>query len=432
MLSQLDPYLTWHVAGLLLAAAGLLGIAVSALSSMHRTHHATRIWRLESNLVQMRLERARLLNLQEERQLVHNWNGLRMFHVSAKTREAQGTWSLRLEPHDGKPVPPFLAGQYLTVSVQLPGETQRITRCYTISSDQEQLDHYRITVKRITIDDNATPPVEGRVSSYLTRDVQPGSILHLKPPAGHFTIDMNHNRPLVLIAGGIGITPQLAKLYQLRAAPDEREVWLFLGFRNGREHPFKEEMTQLLQEMQRLRIHICYSQPDEADEKGRDYHEKGRLSTDVLRGILPSNNFEFHICGPGAMMQQMTDGLKAWGVPNEHTHFEAFGPSSVRKVAPTGPQKTEPGKEAKSWKVTFAHSNKTVIWNADTGGSLLELAEQNGIAIESGCRSGSCGTCDIAIKSGTISNIQTPDKGEEAPNCLACVSLPHTDLEVDA
>ncbi|MBF0590278.1 MAG: 2Fe-2S iron-sulfur cluster binding domain-containing protein, partial [Magnetococcales bacterium] len=81
--------------------------------------------------------------------------------------------------------------------------------------------------------------------------------------------------------------------------------------------------------------------------------------------------------------------------------------------------------------ITFSHSEKELTWNAETG-SLLELAEQNQVAMESGCRAGSCGACEVAIKSGTISNIRDPGKAEESQSCLACVSIPSSDLVLDA
>jgi hypothetical protein len=163
--------------------------------------------------------------------------------------------------------------------------------------------------------------------------------------------------------------------------------------------------------------------------KGRDYQHEGRVSIEIIKEILPSSNFEYYLCGNGAFMKSITDGLEAWGVPENDVHYEAFGPATVKKKAPE-PTPVETNFLSKV-QVTFKRSNKTVPW-LNEAGNLLDLAEANGIRIEAGCRAGSCGSCVIAIKSGTVTYLNKPDSEPEPGTCLTCICRPSSNLELDA
>jgi ferredoxin len=173
-------------------------------------------------------------------------------------------------------------------------------------------------------------------------------------------------------------------------------------------------------------LHLCYSQPSEADRAAAVFQHAERVSIDLLKRVLPSNAFEFYLCGPAQMMSDLVEGLRQWGVADDRIFFEAFGPATVRKPA------LETGSTTRvAVKIQFSRSNKSCAWNADAG-SLLDFAQQNGVAIEAGCRAGNCGTCLVALKSGEITYLREPSIPVEAGSCLACVAVPKTGLTLDA
>ena len=199
--------------------------------------------------------------------------------------------------------------------------------------------------------------------------------------------------------------------------------------RNQREHIHKAELEKLAAEHENIHLHVCYSRPSPGEVKGKDYQHEGRVSIELLKELLPSNNFEYYLCGNGAFMKSITDGLEAWGVPEKDVHFEAFGPATVKKktVAPTASETVHLAK----LEVTFSRTGKTVRWEPSAG-NLLDFARSQNVKIDSGCCAGSCGSCSVAIKSGTVDYITPPTSTPEAGTCLACVCRPKGNLVIDA
>jgi hypothetical protein len=132
------------------------------------------------------------------------------------------------------------------------------------------------------------------------------------------------------------------------------------------------------------------------------------------------------------MMESLVTALDEWGVSDAHIHFEAFGPASIKRRQPeTAATTSEQAAPATDITVTFAKSGKQAQWSAQSG-SLLEFAESQGIAVDSGCRAGGCGTCQTTIKSGEVSYRQSPDFDPEPGSCLMCVCTPKTNVTLEA
>jgi uncharacterized protein len=410
--------------------AGLLGIiflqgALFIISSVRRVFYERREREFNRRKLELQIAAAKL-QCEELEQKKLSWSGYRKFVVTKKVKECEDVYSFYLSAHDHKPLPSFKPGQYITFNINIPGMAKSLVRCYSLS-DCPRSDYYRVTIKR------ALPPAEakdaplGLVSSFFCDKVQEGQILDVKAPAGSFFLDLAQERPIVLIAGGVGVTPMLSMLNALVEKRSRREVWFFFGLRNGAEHLEKERLAAVAREFENVRVQICYSRPDPKDVPGQDYHHAERVTVDLFRRLLPSNNYDFYICGPGAMMKSITDDLKAWGVPEKNIFFEAFGPATVKKAAPAVPIVAN----AAAMQVTFSRSGKIVKW--DGSGSLLDLAEANGLQIEAGCRAGNCGSCAIAIKSGTVELLAEHHGATmEEGSCLACISRPKCDLVVEA
>ena len=190
-------------------------------------------------------------------------------------------------------------------------------------------------------------------------------------------------------------------------------------------------MSGLAAENKNVRIHVCHSKPMESDVKGRDYHHEGRVTVDLLKQLLPSSNYEYYLCGPGSLMESVTEDLRTWGVPENRVHFEAFGPASVKRAATPEAKVAVTFAPFGGLEVTFAKSGQKAVW-AGEGRSLLDLADETGISIDAGCRAGNCGSCLVAIKSGKVEYIGKHGAAVEEGSCLACICRPTTALVLDA
>ncbi len=361
------------------------------------------------------------------------WTGFRSFKVARKVVEdADGAiCSYYLAPEDDQPLPAFLPGQFLTFRFDVPtaaGGNEQIIRCYSLS-DAPRPDHYRVSVKRVPPPAGSQLP-PGRSSNFLHDQVAAGSVLQVRAPGGHFHIERS-DAPVVLIAGGIGITPMLSMLYWCLAEQPGREVWLFYGVRNSREAIMKAQLEALAAAHPNIQLQLCFSNPLPEDVAGRDSHQSGRVDVALLRRLLPLKPYHFYICGPTPMMESLVHGLEDWGVPDGRIHFEAFGPASIKRKNAAAPARDDAAGSGSDIVVTFAKSGKTLAWQPASG-SLLEFAESNGIAVDSGCRAGGCGTCQTTIRSGEIAYAQPPDFDPEPGCCLLCVCKPKTSVTLEA
>jgi ferredoxin-NADP reductase len=404
--------------------------------------YAATLWlgtlqRLNFQRQQRSLERERLrfaikaakIQCKEAEQIKDVWSGYRKFQVVKKERECDGVESFYLAAHDGRALPPFKPGQYLTFQLNVPGADKPVVRCYSLSDSPVRKDYYRVTIKNVCAAPDQPESKPGVASCHFCDRIQMGEILDVKAPNGHFFLDMSEESPVVLISGGVGITPMLSMLNAVIESGSKREVWFFHGARSSADHIQKAHVEKAAAEHDNVRLHICYSRPEPADVLGRDYQHAGRLTIDLLKQVLPSNNYDYFLCGPGPMMTGVTDGLAAWGVPKKSVHFEAFGPATVKEKTPM-PTASETSM-LKRLRVTFGRSNKTVQWNPESS-SLLDFAEANGIRIESGCRAGSCGSCLVAVKSGEVDYVVPPEALPEDRSCLTCICKPKGDLVLDA
>ncbi len=363
----------------------------------------------------------------------HAWNSYRKFELVKKVVEAKDTCSFYLAPHDRRPLPPFKPGQFLTFKLDIPGLKKDVIRCYSLSDSAFNPETYRLTVKRVPAprDQPELPP--GLSSNFFHDHLNETDIIDVKAPSGAFYFDLTRPHPSVLIGGGIGITPVLSMVNSMVDSGYHHETWFFYGLRNGTEHAMKEHLRKLDEQHDWLHMHICYSRPDEDDVEGEDYDHEGRVGVALFKELLPSNNYDFYMCGPPPMMNSVVIDLEEWGVPESRIHFEAFGPASVKKVKEAHAADEEKSDEpAATFKVEFAKSGKEVEWNSDCD-SILDLAEQHDVSMDFGCRAGNCGTCITAVKEGDIELIQDDVGADcEKGSCLACVSMPKSDLVLDA
>ena len=422
----------YQTAGAVIVAAIAVQAVLLAISSIRRYAQTSAQQNLALGLLMSKVDLAKGI-YREVESTEHSWPGYRKFSVHRKVAEGGGVCSFYLTPHDGKPLPSFKPGQFVTFNLHFKGKARdsekEVVRCYSLSDSPGHTDYYRVSIKKVPPprDKPEVPP--GIASSFFHEELIEGDILDVKAPAGGFFLNTTGANPVVLVGGGIGITPMLSMVNAIAESGLKREVWFFLGVRNQDDHVFKEHLEALAIEHENIRLHVCYSDPTEKDVESKDYQHGERVGVELFKRVLPSNNFDFYICGPPPMMQSLTEGLKAWGVPDSSVHFEAFGPASVKK--PLVVSKEEAKKPAPQLSVIFAKSGKTMLWDPDVG-SLLDFALNNGVHIDSGCRAGNCGTCVTAVKSGEVAYIQEPGSPPEAGSCLACIAAPKSNLTLDA
>ena len=381
---------------------------------------------LEGDLLKVRVDQIIEAKRLENEKARLSWNGFRKFKVVSKVKETHDITSFYLSPHDGKPLPSFFPGQFLTFQLNIQGNTHPVVRCYSLSDSPHHPDRYRVSIKKVPPPRNDPKAPPGLVSNHFHESINENDILDVKAPSGQFYLDIHAKGPVVLLAGGVGITPVLSMLNALVEIESQREIWFCLGVRNKKEHIMKEHLEKVAKENPNVNLQVFYSSPAETDFKEKDYHIEGRVKVSSLINLLPSNNYDFYICAPPPMVEDLRNDLAAWGVPKTSIHFEAFGPATVKKCTTNSESKDVPKID-----ISFTKSGKVFPWDPNLT-SLLELAENNGIPLDSGCRAGNCGTCLTAIKSGEVSYVGEPGSLPEEGSCLACIAVPKGDLTLDA
>ncbi|QIB65826.1 NO-inducible flavohemoprotein [Kineobactrum salinum] len=244
----------------------------------------------------------------EHQQQPGGWRGEREFVLARRERESAAITSFYLQPADGGPLPPFQPGQYISLILELDGQTVR--RNYSLSDVPGQL-CYRISVKR---------EPGGQVSAYLHDHLQVGDRLRLTPPCGNFVLN-EAGRPLVLLSGGVGITPTISMLQP--TLDSGREVYFLHGALNSEVQAFRSLLETLDQQYPNLHLSYCYSDPLPQD---RD-HPQGLFDSERLAALLPgSRDLDVYFLGPPPFMQLCYRSLRTLGIPDDNLRYEFFGP----------------------------------------------------------------------------------------------------------
>jgi nitric oxide dioxygenase len=240
------------------------------------------------------------------------WRGVREFKLVNKVQESAEIVSFYLAPADGGAILDFAPGQYIGLQLMIYGVEMR--RNYSLSAAANGC-QYRISVKR---------EPSGKASNYLHDRVQVGESLQLFPPSGEFTLS-HSDKPLVLISGGVGITPTLAMLSH--ALQSQRPVHFIHCARNGQVHAFRDWIDALAAEHPRLKRFYLYG---EEDGVSRAADAIGLLDQAQLEQWLPEDrDLDAYFLGPKGFMAAVKRQLKAAGVPEAQSRYEFFGPASA-------------------------------------------------------------------------------------------------------
>lgn len=342
------------------------------------------------------------------------WTGLLEFHVTALDAVADGVLELTLSPRDGRILPDFRPGQHVTVEVALD-DSGTLTRTYSLIGPARQpgRQSYRIAVRRQLGLTEYGDEWVGAMSNYLHSRVRVGSRIRVSAPSGNFVLPEHSPQPVVLFAGGIGITPFLSYLESLDA-DSMPEVWLHYANRNEDTEAYGDRLRQLRDTLPRLSVINYYNQPLPTDDTPAAMPDADTIPTELI-----SARARFYMCGPPGMMDAIRNGLESRGVPAFDIFSEVF----------RSPPVVDPNHSG-SFEVRFAQSGDTVAqWTARQG-TLLGFAEKLGLSVPSGCRVGQCESCAVTLVSGQVRHLHGVEPDDPSV-CLTCQAIPMSDIVLD-
>jgi ferredoxin-NADP reductase len=412
-----------QIATVIIISMVILQIAQLSFATMHDRKYKRRQWQTELTVLEKQVQLHTLKLTLAQDKINGAWQGYRKFTIAKKQHENKsGICSFELKPHDGMPISAFEPGQHLVFKLNISSLKKPRISFYSLSDSPFIKDHYRVSIKKALPPPDQPDAPSGISSSYFHDQLQEGDIVDVRAPSGKFYLDLLSHKPAVLIAGGVGITPILSMLNALCDIKSQREVWFFMGIRNGDEHIMEMHFQKIEQEFENIHICICYSNPTLDDIRANKFHHAGRINVEFLKQLLPSNNYEFYFCGPAPMMDSLEKDLQVWGVPKSSIHLERFAPETSKSPVPLAEKKP----------IRFSRSQKTLEWNGAL--SILDLALENKINMDYSCKRGMCGLCQTTIKSGAVTYNEPPGflSDLETGMCLPCVANPEDGLELDA
>ena len=279
-------------------------------------------------------------------------------------------------------LPPFLAGQYISLFVEIGAV--RTGRPYSISSPPSQVGYYDITVKRVE---------RGLVSNYLLDDVKRGDLFESSGPVGHFYHNpLFHDPTTVFLGGGSGITPFMGMVREIVERGLRRTVHVFHGSRTLEDAIFHGELDRLSSRFDQIHYVPVIENPP-GGYKGR----VGLITGELLREELGSvGGKTFYICGPQAMYEFCEGELEKLGVPRRKVRRELYGPPANICEDPGWPRSVAPDASF-TVRVNGKHEVK-----APASQPLLVTLEKSGLVVPSLCRSGECSMCRVKVVSGKV------------------------------
>lgn len=332
--------------------------------------------------------------------------------VSEIHEETQTAKSFRLISPEGY-LPPFQAGQYINLSVDVGGV--RTSRPYSISSPPNQNGYYEIAVRRVE---------DGFVSSHLLETVKVGDRLESTGPSGNFFYNpLFHGNDLAFLAGGSGITPFMSMIREVTDRGLSRKIHLIYGSRNPDDMIFGEEIEERARLHENFKVTSVISEPPEGFE-GFTGFIGAKLMKDVLGSV---GGKTFYVCGPEAMYTFCLPELLKLQVPAGKIRMEVFGPPKDVTAQPGWPEMVS----ADSRFQVMVKGRKKI--NVRAGEPLMISLERTGIVIPASCRSGECSLCRTKLLSGRV--FQPPGvklrKSDRTYGYIhPCVAYPLENLEI--
>ncbi|KAI4720207.1 flavohemo protein [Aureobasidium sp. EXF-10727] len=257
------------------------------------------------------------------------WTSWRDFRISKKVPESDEITSFYLSPVDGKPLPSYLPGQYISVATSVPSLQHDQNRQYSLSAAPSP-DHYRISVKR---ESETTHPAY--ISNILHSDKKEGDILQVSHPYGEFYADPKEtsNGALVLISAGVGITPMVSILDTFVQENKDRRISFIHATRSSAVQAFGQHIQSAVSTHPQITSVIFNKHPSVNAQQDTDYNFACRMDLDKLdkQGdlCLDDKQATYYICGPGGFMKDMGAKLQSYGVEEQRIKLEIFGTGNL-------------------------------------------------------------------------------------------------------
>ena len=336
----------------------------------------------------------------------------RFARVVARQREDQHVDSFWLEDPLLLQRAPIQAGQHIRVHLLVDG--QPIWRAYTVSAIRGNW--LRISVKKAQQSQGG--------SAWLHSNAQLDCQLLISGPYGNFIAPQNCTNPVVLISAGIGITPILAMLNDLILQDTPPPIYVLHACQSINDLALWDEVQLKISEEKKSLLNRYLFLTHASDDQCVALNaQRGVMRFDCIRGIdIPTASF--YMCGPGGFMQYVETSLNTLGVSKNQIYREIFSSPTANTNAQKPPPANGP------FQITFLRKNLTVAWQASSG-SLLDLAESNGVKLNANCRSGACGTCSQAVVAGSIFHTLDPAMPLAEHICLICCAVPVSNLALD-
>ncbi len=357
--------------------------------------------------------------------ITENWRG--QLRVGSVIVETPNVKTFRLLPVSNGPLPfTFVPGQFLNLAFWIGGA--RMNRSYSISSSPNQRGYLDLTVRR---------EPRGAVSRHLVDLLKVGDQIEAGGPVGKFTFTGKEADSIVLISGGVGITPMVRISRYLTEQAWPGDIYFIYVCRTPTDYILADEIAALEKRNPRLHAVVTMTRPQGTGWKG----PTGHLTAELLTQSVPAlTSRRIHLCGPIPMMDATKVLLTEMGVPPDQLKTEAFGTLKPTPVA--AGTTTKPSIAASGPLVNFSKNNKSAKARTDlqTGDSppqqtILELSEELGIGIQFSCRVGTCGVCKVKMTTGEVDQeIDTSLNEDDKANgiILACQAKPKTAVTVEA
>lgn len=351
------------------------------------------------------------------------WTGFRAAQITDVQRVAEGVLQIALAAADGGLLPDFQPGQHITLRItDRDTSAAPLTRAYSLTGAAVRVDrrHYTIAVRRQGGTHADGTPFHGAMSTHLHTCLKVGDAVEIGAPSGQFVLPLASPQPVVLIAGGIGITPFLCYLESLLDMPSMPEVHLHYANRHRPTHAFRERLNDLGRQLPRLSIVDYYSESRSDDHDADDAPKRRMLEAAVVSDALIAARARVYMCGPDAMMKSVSRDLIARGMPA----FDIF--SEVFRSPPVFDATSD-----QHFPVTFARAQMGAKPWSPTDGTLLTFSESLGLNLPSGCRVGQCESCAVTIVSGQVRHLHGGEP-DDPDVCLTCQAVPVSALVLDA
>jgi len=332
--------------------------------------------------------------------------------VAEVREETPSAATLRLVARD-RPLPPFQAGQYVSVAVEAGGV--RTSRPFSISSPPHHTGYWDITVQRVP---------DGLVSNHLLDRVGRGHPVETSGPAGEFVFNpLFHARHMVMIAGGSGVTPFMSMVREILECGLDREVHLFFGSRDLAGAIAHRTFADLAGRFENFHYVPVVENPP-AGFGGRT----GLITGDLVRETLGDPGGKtFYVCGPQAMYDFCLPQLERLGIPRRWLRKEMYGLPARVEQDPAWPADVRPGDR-------FTVRVRGVgTMEAAAGEPLLASLERHGARVPCLCRCGACGECRVRVLSGRVympQGVSLRKSDRQFGYVHSCAAYPLEDLEV--